>query len=59
MDRPIPFPLIRRIVKLKLKQNLARAAAASSAPSRARKRPSNSSPQHAVDRSSSASQDRR
>jgi uncharacterized protein YdhG (YjbR/CyaY superfamily) len=27
MDRPIPYALIRRIVKLRLKQNLARASA--------------------------------
>jgi uncharacterized protein YdhG (YjbR/CyaY superfamily) len=30
MDRPIPYALIRRIVRLKLKQNLARASAKSS-----------------------------
>jgi uncharacterized protein YdhG (YjbR/CyaY superfamily) len=30
MDRPIPYALIRRIVKLRLKQNLARASARSS-----------------------------
>lgn len=37
MDRPIPLPLIRRIVRLRLKQNLARAAAMSSSRARRRK----------------------
>lgn len=32
MDRPIPYALIRRIVKLKLKQNLARASGRMGAP---------------------------
>jgi uncharacterized protein YdhG (YjbR/CyaY superfamily) len=41
MDRPIPYSLIRRIVKLKLKQNLARASATSTMQSRSGKRPPN------------------
>lgn len=38
MDRPIPYPLIRRIVRLKLTQNLARASAK---PASTAKRPPN------------------
>jgi uncharacterized protein YdhG (YjbR/CyaY superfamily) len=41
IDRPIPYALIRRIVKLKLKQNLTRASAKSARQTRARKRPPN------------------
>jgi uncharacterized protein YdhG (YjbR/CyaY superfamily) len=39
MDRPIPYTLIRRIVQLKLKQNLARASAKSSRRTRSRSKP--------------------
>lgn len=39
MDRPIPYVLIRRIVKLKLKQNLARAEAQSAKEARSRGKP--------------------
>jgi uncharacterized protein YdhG (YjbR/CyaY superfamily) len=41
MDRPIPYALIRRIVKHKLKQNLARASAKSAGRSPAGKKPPN------------------
>jgi uncharacterized protein YdhG (YjbR/CyaY superfamily) len=39
MDRPIPYALIRRIVQLKLKQNLARVSAKSARPRSADKQP--------------------
>ena len=38
MDRPIPYALIRRIVKLKVKQDLARAAAKATRPTRSVKK---------------------
>ena len=41
LDRPIPYALIRRIVKLRLKQNLARASAKSTKQPRSGKRPPN------------------
>jgi len=41
MDRPIPYSLIRRIVKLKLKQNVARASAKSTKEPSSEKRPPN------------------
>jgi uncharacterized protein YdhG (YjbR/CyaY superfamily) len=41
MDRPIPYALIRRIVQLKLKQNLARASAKSSSRPRSGDKPPN------------------
>jgi uncharacterized protein YdhG (YjbR/CyaY superfamily) len=41
MDRPIPYALIRRIVKLRLKQNLARASAQSTKKPSSAKKPSN------------------
>lgn len=41
MDRPIPYALIRRIVKLRLKQNLARASARSTTNRRSGKKPPN------------------
>jgi uncharacterized protein YdhG (YjbR/CyaY superfamily) len=40
MDRPFPYALIRRIVRLKLKQNLARASAMSSGRPRSGEDPS-------------------
>ena len=40
MDRPFPYALLRRIVKLKLKQNLARATAKSTKRPRREKKPS-------------------
>jgi uncharacterized protein YdhG (YjbR/CyaY superfamily) len=39
MDRPIPYALIRRIVKLRLKQNLARASARSTKKPRSGRKP--------------------
>jgi len=41
LDQPIPYDLIRRIVKLKLRQNLAQASAKSSRQPRSGKRPPN------------------
>jgi uncharacterized protein YdhG (YjbR/CyaY superfamily) len=41
MDRPIPYALIRRIVKLRLKQSLARASAKSTKKSRLGNEPPN------------------
>lgn len=41
VDRPIPYALIRRIVKLKLKQNLARASGTSNKQPRSGKTPPN------------------
>lgn len=41
MDRPIPYSLIRRIVKLKLKQSAARASVKSTRPPSSKKRPPN------------------
>ena len=43
MDRPVPHALIRRIVRLRLKQNLARASAKSTRTSRASKSPARKS----------------
>jgi uncharacterized protein YdhG (YjbR/CyaY superfamily) len=41
MDRPVPYALIRRIVKLRLKQNLARASVRSTKEPRSGKQPPN------------------
>ena len=41
MDRPIPYSLMRRIVKLKLKQNVAQASAKSTKETSSQKRPPN------------------
>src|SRR5262245_17458530 len=48
IDRPIPYALIRRIVKLRLKQNLARASANSTKKSRSGRKPPNKPMQRAA-----------
>jgi uncharacterized protein YdhG (YjbR/CyaY superfamily) len=48
LDRPIPYPLIRRVVALKLKQNLAKASAKAPRRPRTVKQPPGKPPRRAA-----------